>query len=122
MFVAGSAIFDQPDYKKALGPEFVRGLRAALSGRLPWRIHKAEGGDSWIALKLGHDDLWLGCCFSDAHDTPRGRAIIISPPGNDPGHTQNNLHSKKNLSFKSVADAGKSILDHFKEFGGNGLI
>ena len=57
-----------------LGPEFVRGLRAALSGRLPWRIHKAEGGDSWVALKLGHDDLWLlfswgsgtgGCCLAD---------------------------------------------------------
>ena len=26
-----------------------------------------------------------------AHDTPRGWAIIISPPRNDPGHTQNNL-------------------------------
>ncbi|MFC2594785.1 MAG: NFACT family protein, partial [Fretibacterium sp.] len=57
-----------------LGPEFVRGLRGALSGRLPWRIHKAEGGDSWVALKLGHDDLWLlfswgsgtgGCCLAD---------------------------------------------------------
>mgnify|MGYP001645654996 FL=1 len=57
-----------------LGPEFVRGLRAALSVRLPWRIHKAEGGDSWVALKLGHDDLWLlfswgsgtgGCCLAD---------------------------------------------------------
>ena len=29
--------------------------------------------------------------FFYTHDTPRGRAIIISPPGNDPGHTQNNL-------------------------------
>lgn len=59
----------------ALGPEFVRGLQAALSGRLPWRISKAEGGDAWVALKLGHDDTWLlfswgsgtgGCCLADA--------------------------------------------------------
>ena len=52
-----------------LGPEFVRGLRAALSGRLPWRIHKAEGGDSWVALKLGHDDLWL--LFDDRSEERR---------------------------------------------------
>ena len=38
-----------------LGPEFVRGLRAALSGRLPWRIHKAEGGDSWVCLLYTSD-------------------------------------------------------------------
>ena len=29
--------------------------------------------------------------FFYTHDTPREWAIIISPPGNDPGHTQNNL-------------------------------
>ena len=36
-----------------------------------------------------------------AHDTPRGWAIIISPPGNDPGHTQNNLPGEKG-SFKNL--------------------
>ncbi len=30
-------------------------------------------------------------CFFYAHDTPRGWAIIISPPENDPRHPQNNL-------------------------------
>ena len=29
---------------------------------------------------------------------------------------------KKNLLFKLVVDIRKSVLDHFKEFGGNGLI
>ena len=37
-------------------------------------------------------------------------------------HPLNKLPGKKDLSFKSAADAGKSILNHFKEFGGNGLI
>ena len=43
----------------ALGPEFVRGLQAALNARLPWRISKVEGGDSWVALKIAQGDLWL---------------------------------------------------------------
>ena len=58
----------------ALGPEFVRGLQAALNVKFPWRIAKAEGGDTWSALKIGCDDLWLlfswgsgavGCCLAD---------------------------------------------------------
>lgn len=58
----------------AIGPEFVRGLQTALNDRLPWRLHKVEGGDTWVALKIAHDDLWLllswgagtgGCCLAD---------------------------------------------------------
>lgn len=58
----------------ALGPEFVRGLQAALNGKLPWRIAKAEGGGAWVALKIAQDDQWLlfswgsgsgGCCLAD---------------------------------------------------------
>ena len=58
----------------ALGPEFVRGLQAALNAKFPWRIVKAEGGDAWAALKVTHDDRWLlfswgtgsiGCCLAN---------------------------------------------------------
>ena len=38
--------------------------------------------------------------FFYTHDTPRGRAIIISPPGNDPGHTQNNLPGEKGSKYR----------------------
>ena len=44
---------------------------------------------------MAHSFRGHGCCFSDAHATPRGWAIIISPPGNDPGHTQNNLPGRR---------------------------
>ena len=94
----------------------------AQDRRIPLDPLLAQPGEQLVELIIGqsrgtlhHDGPLLpgswGYIFH-AHDTPRGRAIIISPPGNDPGHTQNNLHGKKDLSFKSVADAGKSILDH----------
>ena len=61
----------------------------------------AQPGEQPVELVIGqsrgtlhHDGPLLpgswGYIFH-AHDAPRGWAIIISPPGNDPGHTQNNL-------------------------------
>ena len=61
----------------------------------------AQPGEQLVELVIGqtcgtlhHDGPLLPGSwgrFFHAHDTPRGWAIIISPPGNDPGHTQNNL-------------------------------
>jgi len=61
----------------------------------------SQPGEQLVELVIGqsrgtlHDDgpLLPGSwgVFFYAHDTPRGWAIIISPPENDPGHTQNNL-------------------------------
>lgn len=57
----------------AFGPEFVRGLGAALNERLPWRVSRVEGGESWVALKVSYHDQWLllswgagaaGCCLA----------------------------------------------------------
>ena len=71
----------------------------------------AQPGEQLVELVIGqsrgtlhHDGPLLpgswGYIFH-AHDTPRGWAIIISPPGNDPGHTQNNLPGEKG-SFKNL--------------------
>ena len=49
------------------------------------------------SITVAHSFRGHGCCLSDAHDAPRGRAIIISPPGNDPGYTQNNLPGRSNI-------------------------
>ncbi|MCR4819022.1 MAG: NFACT family protein [Fretibacterium sp.] len=36
----------------AFGPEFIHGLEAELKARLPWRVSRVEGGESWVALKV----------------------------------------------------------------------
>jgi len=44
----------------SFGPEYIHGLQLALNKKLPWRISKVEGGESWIALKTSDkSDLWL---------------------------------------------------------------
>ena len=57
----------------AFGPEFIRGVAAALNKKLPWRVSRVEGGDSWVALKVSYEDQWLliswgagssGCCLA----------------------------------------------------------
>ncbi|MBR1672368.1 MAG: NFACT family protein [Fretibacterium sp.] len=57
----------------AFGPEFIRGLEAAFNMRLPWRVSRVEGGESWVALKVSYEDQWLllswgsgaaGCCLA----------------------------------------------------------
>ncbi|CAM1381651.1 Rqc2 RqcH [Fretibacterium fastidiosum] len=62
----------------AFGPEFIRGLRAAISTKLPWRVARVEGGESWAALKVSYGDLWLilswgagaaGCCLAGSGET-----------------------------------------------------
>jgi len=60
----------------AFGPEYIHGLLLALNKKLPWRISKVEGGESWVALKtMEKGDLWLllswgsgssGCCPADS--------------------------------------------------------
>ncbi|MDR3265565.1 MAG: NFACT family protein [Synergistaceae bacterium] len=66
----------------AFGPEYVYGLQVALNGRLPWRVSKIEGGESWVALRvsgvggaLEKSEEWFliswgagsaGCCLVDA--------------------------------------------------------
>ena len=60
----------------AFGPEYIHGLQLALNKKLPWRISKVEGGESWVALKTSDkSDLWLllswgsgsaGCCPADS--------------------------------------------------------
>ncbi|MDR3230927.1 MAG: NFACT family protein, partial [Synergistaceae bacterium] len=50
----------------AFGPEYIYGLQAALNARLPWRVSKVEGGESWIALHVSGVDGALGkseACF-----------------------------------------------------------
>ena len=48
---------------------------------------------------MAHSFRVHGGCLSGTHDTPRGWAIIIPPPGNDPGHTQNNLPGGDRMAF-----------------------
>ncbi len=58
----------------AFGPEFISGLEAAIRIRLPWRVARVEGGESWVALKISCGDQWLilswdsgasGCCLAE---------------------------------------------------------
>ncbi|MDR2527931.1 MAG: NFACT family protein [Synergistaceae bacterium] len=60
------------------GPEYIYGLQAALNRKLPWRVSKIEGGESWVALRVsgeGGAEEWFllswgrgsaGCCLVDA--------------------------------------------------------
>ena len=73
----------------------------AQDRRIPLDPLLAQPGEQPVELVIGqsrgtlhHDGpLVPGSwgVFFHTHDTPREWAIIISPPGNDPGHTQNNL-------------------------------
>ena len=60
----------------AFGPEFIRGLQAAIGESLPWHVARVEGGESWVALKVS--ELWfllswgagaVGCCMAGASET-----------------------------------------------------
>ncbi|MDR2529052.1 MAG: NFACT family protein [Synergistaceae bacterium] len=65
----------------SFGPEYIHGLQAALNEKLPWRVLKVEGGESWVALRVsalrvsGEGDGWFllswgrgstGCCLADS--------------------------------------------------------
>ncbi|NLL36000.1 MAG: hypothetical protein GX256_00590 [Fretibacterium sp.] len=56
----------------SFGPEYIRGLAAALNPLFPWRVSRVEGGDSWVALRGSREWLFFswgggtsGCCRTD---------------------------------------------------------
>lgn len=84
----------------AFGPEYIHGLQAALNARLPWRVARVDGGESWVALQVAgadggprtprrSEDCFLiswgagsaGCCLvdSDSVDALRKGAPARTP-------------------------------------------
>ena len=84
----------------AFGPEYVTGLAGALRGRLPLRVNRIEGGDTWTALKVSGEE-WLLVSWTS------GASGICTA-------SQNDINALKEITplRASISDALRSRLMH----------
>ena len=84
----------------AFGPEFIAGLAGGIRERLPLRVNRIEGGESWVALKISPEQ-WLLLSW-----TSGAAGVCIA--------SQNEINALRDISPSraSIADALRSRLLH----------